>query len=155
MGGGEWMNPIWKRRWFWIGHVGVLLCVLLFPLYRYLTDLLPPLLTGCIVHNRLFLYCPVCGGTRAVEALLRLDLLGAFRLNAFVTVCILAVLVIDALAWIRFFQKRSPYFRINPWFWVIMAVSLVGYTVLRNLFMVVWGIDPTGDLGIFWQMIRK
>ncbi len=148
------MNELWKRRLFWICHGGILLCILLFPLYRYLTDLLPPLLTGCVLHNRLFLYCPVCGGTRAVEALLRLDLLGALRMNAFVTLGILTAVAIDAWAWIRFFQKKSPYFCINPWFWVVMAVSLVGYTVLRNLLMVVWGVDPTGDLGCFWQMMQ-
>lgn len=148
------MNELWKRRLFWICHGGILLCILLFPLYRYLTDLLPPLLTGCVLHNRLFLYCPVCGGTRAVEALLRLDLLGALRMNAFVTLGILTAVAIDAWAWVRFFQKKRPWFCISPWFWVVMAVSLVGYTVLRNLLMVVWGVDPTGDLGRFWQMMQ-
>ncbi len=148
------MNELWKRRLFWICHGGILLCILLFPLYRYLTDLLPPLLTGCVLHNRLFLYCPVCGGTRAVEALLRLDLLGALRMNAFVTLGILTAVAIDTWAWVRFFQKKRPWFCISPWFWVVMAVSLVGYTVLRNLLMVVWGVDPTGDLGRFWQMMQ-
>ena len=148
------MNELWKRRLFWICHGGILLCILLFPLYRYLTDLLPPLLTGCVLHNRLFLYCPVCGGTRAVEALLRLDLLGALRMNAFVTLGILTAVAIDAWAWVRFFQKKRPWFCISPWFWVVMAVSFVGYTVLRNLLMVVWGVDPTGDLGRFWQMMQ-
>lgn len=148
------MKKTWERRIFLICHGVLLLGVILFPLYRYLTDLLPRFLTGCVIHDRLFLYCPVCGGTRAVEALLRLDLFSAFRLNAFVTVCALTALVLDGMAWARFVQKKSPLFRISPWFWVVMAVALVLYTVLRNLLMIVWGIDPTGDLGAFWRAIR-
>ena len=149
------MNTVWKRRMLWICHGVILAGVLLFPVYRYAVDSLPPLLTGCVIHDRLFLYCPVCGGTRAVEALLRLDLLDALRLNTFVTLAILTAVVLDVMAWIRYAQKKMPLFCIRPWFWVVMAGGLVVYTVVRNLLMVVWGIDPTGDLGFFWRMIRS
>ncbi len=148
------MKKTWERRIFLICHGVILLGVALFPLYRYLTDRLPPLLTGCVIYDRLFLYCPVCGGTRAVEALLRFDLISALCLNAFVTVCIFTALVLDCMAWGRFVQKKSPLFRISPWFWIVMAGTLILYTVLRNLLMVVWGMDPTGDLGAFWRAIR-
>ena len=74
-----------RAAWTWIGiHVGALVAVLLFPLYRRLTRFLAVFLSSCILHDRLHLYCPLCGGTRAIEAILRFDLAAAFSYNPFV-----------------------------------------------------------------------
>ena len=36
----------------------------------------------------------------------------------------------------------------------LVAVVLVAYFILRNLLMIFFGIDPTGDLGFFWDAMR-
>ena len=47
-------------------------------LYRYLQDRLPLLTIPCILHTCTGYYCPGCGGTRAVYALLHLQLWKSF-----------------------------------------------------------------------------
>jgi hypothetical protein len=40
------------------------------------------------------------------------------------------------------------------WCWIAACVALVAYFILRNLLMIVFGIDPTGDLVYFWDAMR-
>ena len=138
---------------FLISHLLLPLSLPLIALYRYLVTLLPQHMTGCPLHDYLFLYCPVCGGTRAVEAMLRLDFLGAFYANAYVTLSVPVVFSLDVIAWVRYFRKKTPLLRIPAWGWIAFAASLVGYGILRNYLMIAHGIDPTGDLGAFWTAV--
>jgi hypothetical protein len=138
---------------FLAAHLLLPLAFPLMALYRYLIALLPPHLTGCPLHDYLFLYCPVCGGTRAAEAILRLDFLGALRANAFVALAVPTVLVLDIVAWVRYARGKTPLLRVPTWAWIAFAASLVGYGILRNYLMLAHGIDPTGDLGAFWRAV--
>ena len=135
------------------GIIVLLLCLI--PLYRWIYDSLPDWLVGCFLHDRLFLYCPVCGGTRAVLALLRLDVVAALRYNAYVTLLCVLFVVGDAWAWIRFFQKKEPTVRVGGRVWIALSVLLVGYFLVRNYLMVAHGIDPTGDLVAFWNVLLR
>jgi len=142
-----------RHPWFLLGHLIVLLGGLLLPVYRYLIELLPAHLSGCALHDYLFLYCPVCGGTRAVEAIFHLDFMGAIRWNAYVTLLILSGIVFDVIAWVRYARRKTPLLQIPSWGWIVLASSLIGYFILRNYLMIVHGIDPTGDLGAFWAAV--
>ena len=137
--------------WF---HVGAVAAILLFPLYRYLMGLIPDSVTGCFLHDRLFLYCPLCGGTRAVSALLRLELVAAWRCNALVTVGVFFVLAADVLALVRLLRGKERLLPIPGWGWITAAVVMVLYAVLRNYLMIAHGYDPMGDLGRIWQMLK-
>ncbi len=147
------MNETKRRRAFLWCHAALLLCIPLFLLYRLAVGLLPTGMSGCFLHDFLFLYCPVCGGTRAVSALLRLDLLAAFGYNAFVVLLVFLFLIGDGIAWVRFLRHKSPYFRVPALCWVVLAVSLVLFWILRNYLMIAYGIDPTGDLGPLWRAL--
>lgn len=145
-----------KQRRLFLGLQGLLLLLLAAaPLWMLLADSMPGWMVGCFLHDRFFLYCPVCGGTRALMALLRLDLLSALALNPFVTLCALGFLVIDLLAWGRWLHKKNPFIRIPSWVWISLAVGMILYGVLRNYLMIAHGIDPTGDLVGFWDAVRK
>ncbi len=143
------------RRIFLAVHAALAICVLLFPIYRNWMDSLPPQLAGCLLHDRFFLYCSMCGGTRAMAALLSFRIIDALGYNAYVVLAVAVALFLDVVAWIRFVRRQSPLFRIHPAFWVVMAVLLVIYTVLRNYLMIVHSIDPTGDLVRFWNAARS
>lgn len=112
------------------------------------------ILGGCLLHDLLFLYCPFCGGTRAVGALLRADLLAALRYNALAVVGILAFLVLEGIAWVSFLRKKEPPVRIGKRFFIACVVVTVVFFIGRNLLMIVFGIDPVGDLGGIWNIIR-
>lgn len=148
------MHPKAKKQFLWV-HACVLILILSFPLYRWLTGELLPSLGGCILHDLLFLYCPMCGGTRAVEALLHLDLIGALASNALVPILLAVFLIIDGIALGRLLRGKEKIYRIPVWLWIVLGVSLVLYGVLRNYLMIAHGWDPTGDLGFFWQAIAK
>ena len=108
------------------------------------------LLSGCWVHDLLFLYCPLCGGTRAAGALARLDVLNAFRYNAAVVIFLLVLLIWDVVAFVRMLRGKTRWWSFPRGFWLFMVGLFVGYTILRNLLMIFWAIDPVGDLAAFW-----
>ena len=87
---------------------------------------------ACIFYKTTGLYCPGCGLTRALHALVHFDLLRAIRMNAlFMLSAPIAVLLI----W-RLYRPLPKMLETmirplaNPWPWVI-AVPL--FAVLRNL----------------------
>ncbi|MGH8104829.1 MAG: DUF2752 domain-containing protein [Arenimonas sp.] len=87
---------------------------------------------ACMFHKLTGLYCPGCGLTRAMHALVHFDLLRAIRMNAFF---MLSSPIIALLIW-RLFRPLPKVLEAivkplaNPWPWVV-AVPL--FAVLRNL----------------------
>ena len=59
------------------------------------------------------------------------------------------------VAWVRLLRGRTVLFRFLAWEWIAAAVLLLVYGVLRNVAMIRLGYDPLGDLGAFWNGIRK
>lgn len=142
-----------KQRplYLYIGfHVMIPILFLLAMLLRNLLQSAPPILLNCWIHDLWHLYCPLCGGTRAVSAMIRLDFLEALRYNAAVVILFFLFLIGDLVLLIRLLRKKEKWWSIPLWCWIGAAALLLGYTVLRNLLMVVWRIDPTGDLALFW-----
>lgn len=146
-----------KKAWqyYLLIHAGLLVLVLLFPLYRRVLALLPSAFGGCLVHDLFFLYCPLCGGTRAVSAILRLDFAAAFAHNALVVILILLILVLDLWVLIRLLRGNTARLRLPKRSWIVLLVILLAYAVLRNYLMIAHGIDPVGDLGAFWKVFKN
>lgn len=139
---------------FILFHICVGACAALFPLFRFAVGLLPSNLTGCILHDWVFLYCPLCGGTRALADLLRFDLLQAVRDNAFVALVALVAVVHYVVAWVRLLRGQATLFRFLAWEWIAFGALLIAFGILRNVLMIRFGIDALGDLGAFWNGIR-
>ncbi len=135
-------------------HLCAVLLAVALPWLWKLTQSLPGIFSDCLMLRWLFLYCPLCGGTRAVMALLRLDVVSAFCYNAFVTVMAFVILTLDVVAWVRYFQKKDVLLRLPKWSWITASAILLAYWILRNYLVIVHGIDPTGDLAPFWVAIR-
>lgn len=134
-------------------HGAAILGILLLPLYMKLADWIGGVFGGCMMH-RFFIYCPLCGGTRALALLTRFQIAAAWNHNALVVILCAVVLGLDVWAWVRYFQKKEPLIILPRWSWIAFCVALVTYFVLRNCLMIFFGIDPMGDLGYFWEAIR-
>ena len=81
---------------------------------------------ACPIHALTGLYCPGCGSTRAVKAVLNGDLPLAFHDNALLMV--LPVVIASGLLIEKYLQKRI-------WLYVFLSILLVAvviFTVIRN-----------------------
>lgn len=88
----------------------------------------------CPFYMATGLLCPGCGVSRMCLSLLRGDWAGAWRANPGLVVLspLLAVLMgLRARRYVRTGEKKTPAWEAR--LWVILAVLLVAYGVLRNL----------------------
>ena len=136
-------------------HVLAAMAVALFPTYRLVSSILPSfLMGGCFLHDYLRLYCPLCGGTRAVDAILHWQWGEALRCNAPVVLFLPVLAALYLSMWIRLFRGEERLLRIPRWVLISTIAVLVCFGLLRNLLLVGFGIDPLGDLLPFWQGIE-
>lgn len=106
-----------------------------------------PALFACVFARRAHLYCPGCGGSRALYALLRLDLLSSLAANPALIGGILTLGYYE----IAFFRTARGHGRVRSWPAIAYAALIVCFFVLRNLLLVFCGIDPLGDQIGYWS----
>ncbi len=145
---------ILRRLLVGIACGGVLL-VGLCCLYFALVPKFPFLSVGCPVQRIFCLYCPGCGGTRAVKALLRGDLLTSVQSNP-VVIWGVALCIWQYIRMVRGYLHRDrACLRIPAWSWISLIVVILGFFVVRNLLLVFAGYDYLGDNAAFWAFIRS
>lgn len=81
----------------------------------------------CVFHKVTGFYCPGCGGTRAVIAMLKFDFITAFRYNP--GVVSLCVIILLALIGKIINKKILPN---KTMFWVVFVIILFSYYIMRN-----------------------
>lgn len=109
--------------------------------------------TTCIMHNYLYLYCPGCGGTRALDAFLRGEIWLSLLYNPFLMVLVGLASYYFVMAFYSFVVKKDGkiYYNVPVELMMALAVLLVIYTAGRNIVMIVWEIDPLQDLVVYWK----
>lgn len=96
----------------------------------------------CLFHELTGLYCPGCGGTRAVRYLLQGEFWMSFRYHPFVLygVCVIAVEAVSFAA-AKILRRPEVYVgRESLFLYVGLAIVLVNW-IVKNLCLVVFGID--------------
>ncbi len=108
----------------------------------------------CYFSRAFHLYCPGCGGTRAVKALLDGDIVRSF-LSHPVPVCAIIMLVRmwAALLHNTFFDKDGKHIWsvLSKWEIIGIPVVIVGFFIVRNLLLVFCNIDYLGDMSSYWH----
>ena len=100
-----------------------------------------PTIAGCWFYRTWQVYCPGCGGTRAVEALARGDLLTALRSNPAVPYLAVTVgaYLLSQTVW-RLRRRTGWVLRYHPgWMYLLLAILAVNCLV-RNLLWLGFGI---------------
>ena len=128
-------------------NVGLVAACAVFLLIAFLN--LP--IFNCVSYKFFHLYCPLCGGTRAIFALLKLDFISALKYNPFLFYLAFAAVAYDVKACVWAFNGKKDAFDLPKWLIWLTAVLLALFLVGRNLLMIAWGIDPIGDLVIYWR----
>lgn len=130
-----------------MAHVAMAALALLMLAYKWASEVAAKALLKlpyCLTHQLFHLYCPLCGGTRAVSALLRLDVVSALRYNPLVVAFALGLVIYDAVALAHVFRGGElPRLKVG---WLAVTLVAVGYFALRNILMIAFGIDPLGEL---------
>ena len=137
--------------WFTAFHLCIALAMLLFPFFLIGAKAVFSLIPVCMVHDFLHVYCPLCGGTRAVEALFRWQWADAIRYHAVVVVTVGIGAIWYIRAWIRLFRGKPLIAPIPKWLSVLLLIAFIGYWILRNILLLFFHIDPIGDLVGFWN----
>ena len=103
----------------------------------------------CNFSQQFHLYCPGCGGTRAVESLLHGHVITSFMQNPVPVYAILLFLRI----WIALFHNTF-FCKIQSKLWIVLysweawgiLFVVVGNFIIRNLLLVFFGWDYLGDM---------
>lgn len=90
---------------------------------------------SCPIHTLFGVYCPGCGITRMLHAIITLDFYKAFRYNPllFILFPFFVYLFIDMIIKERK-NKRPILKKIPEIIWVILIIILIIYAILRNIY---------------------
>lgn len=108
----------------------VVIAILYFVLVNVLNNVTLP---QCLFNKYTGLYCPGCGGTRAVFALLHADISLSLRENAFVVVTLICIILLYIEYALKVFgiNLKLPFSKTKVLF-VLLALWGV-YCVIRNI----------------------
>lgn len=99
---------------------------------------------GCSFKTRLHIYCPGCGGTRALKALLQFHPIKSLYYNPIVILLIIIIVILVILKIQEKKYNKSVYKtrkRVLNSFLVIWFI----YFISRNILLIYFGIDFLGD----------
>ena len=100
----------------------------------------------CYFSTHFNMYCPGCGGTRAVSALVRGDIIDSILSNPIPVYALVLLLRMWAALLYNTVRSKGKKIRVlYDWeAWGILAVVL-GHFILRNILLVLFHIDYLGD----------
>ena len=100
----------------------------------------------CPLHL-LGLYCPTCGMTRAMHALLRLDLALMLRCHPLSPLLLLVALYYGVHGLVASCRgENAPLSGARRWPIYLLIALLFAFFILRNVLLLAFSCDPLGDM---------
>lgn len=125
--------PLPGRRWAIGKAIGVSVALLAGATWLILRpSALETLLPRCTLYQYTGLYCPGCGGTRAVDALLHGHFLAALRFNPVTTLA----LPLIGLMWARWIYKLATNRPGSTWSIRLSKRTVYGIAIFLTLYMI-------------------
>lgn len=127
-----------------ISILGVLTYMLCYHIYKW-KFYIP--FSYCGFHDFLHLYCPGCGGTRAVDALLSFRFIDSFLANPIILYMagIGAYYYIFAVYTFLIKKDGKIYYKLSVrLLWIALGI-VVSFFILRNILLIFLKIDYLGD----------
>ena len=108
-------------------------------------------ISSCIMHNLLHIYCPLCGGTRAMIALVQGHVWQSLCYNPLSAYLSAGFLYFDIVAAVRIQKDHPTPLSIPTWYWIVGIVMAVLVFLVRNVALIGFGLDNLGDLVGYWS----
>ncbi len=97
---------------------------------------------GCAFRRATGLYCPGCGGTRALAAFLKGDWLSSFLYHPFVPYCGVLYLIFMARGTAALASKeRFHFMKFGPEYAYVGTALILLQFAVKNVLLVVFGVD--------------
>ena len=111
----------------------------------FFVDLLP--FKGCSIRRIFHIYCPFCGGTRALKEFLKLHLLNSVKCNPIILMIFIYIIILGVMYFLehRYYYKKR-FLKQRLYIAYIMFGLLILFTVIRNINVHCYGIDYLGDI---------
>lgn len=140
------------KIWFSIINLTLVFGILYFILYKTLSFEVTFTFMPCILHDIVHIYCPGCGGTRALVALLNFNFIESFLSNPLV----IFILIIFSYFYFGILitilkNNGKQYFKFGNWIIYGLVIILIFTGIIRNIIMVFNGYDYLGDLYRYWR----
>lgn len=102
--------------------------------------------TECGFKRRFSLYCPGCGGSRALEELLKFNIVKSLRFNPVVLLLIITA-ILFAVTYILEKNKQSNknYPLIRRVYTIFFLIVWLIFFIVRNILFVCFDMDMIGD----------
>lgn len=128
--------------------VNVLIGIALFWTFVFMVlqkiDLIPDM--TCVLHDVMHIYCPGCGGTRAVFALLKGHFLDSLYYNPAVLLGAILILHYEVGVFVTLLKKNGKrYYCSNLALVVLYVVIIAIFTIVRNYLLIRCGYDMLQD----------
>ncbi len=100
----------------------------------------------CIIHDVMHIYCPGCGGTRAMFALLQGHVLESLYYNPAVVLGVALGLHYELGIIITLIKKNGKRYYCTNWIpLIVCGAILLAFTIIRNYLLIGWGYDMLQD----------
>lgn len=100
----------------------------------------------CIIHKCFKVYCPGCGGTRAVVELLHLNLAKSLYYNPIVILLFLDIIFIAALkVKKKIYPEKRKNYTIRMVSNIFILIIWLSFSVVRDYLLIFKNIDMIGD----------
>ncbi len=127
---------------FFFVNIGLLATALfLVALGRFVAGTPLAIITDCPSHLIFDIYCPFCGGTRAIRSLLNLDIISSLIYNPAILPTTIVFCIYDILAFKAILQNKEKIIHIHKPIWVGLSSILILNWIIRNIILIVWNID--------------
>lgn len=144
-------KPLDKRKrivLYVLINLAAIACVPLFFVYKRIAAAYPQLF-ACTLYEFFGLYCPGCGTTRALDALVHGRLFTAVRANPGAVMSAAYLLWIDIKLGISTFKSKPFIFgRPERVSLIVIAAVLVLWAIIRNLILIFCGYDLLGGIAL-------